>query len=263
MGRTERMQYIEEIQAKRGSKVIVYFSGDRQNLESQISPEIFPVFHKHLASIGDQERIDLFLYSTGGMTVAGYGLVNLIREFAEQFNVIVPFKALSCATLISLGADEILMLKTGQLSPIDPQTNHPLAPRAKRPGQNEEWPVPVSVEEVNSFLQLATVEIGLKKEDSKKRALELLAGAVNPLVLGAVQRARQETADYARRLLECHMKDGQKVENIVNKLTRQMFSHMQLMSRKEAKSLGLNITDPDAEMTGLIQNLLHEYYDLL
>jgi len=50
------------------------------------------------------------------------------------FNVIIPFKALSCATLMALGADNILMTKMGQLSPIDPSIDSPLAPTAPIPG---------------------------------------------------------------------------------------------------------------------------------
>jgi hypothetical protein len=264
MGRSERMSLIREIEKRRGSKILVYIAGDRKGLESKIAGDIFPVFHKHLAKIGDQEKIDLFLYSTGGLTVAGYGLVNLIREFTEKFNVIVPFKALSCATLITLGADEIVMTKTGQLSPIDPSTLHALAPRVKAFGRPEEEVIPVSVEEVNAFIELARQEIGLKKEASFKTTLELLSGSVHPLVLGAVHRSREQTRFFASELLKCHLKDKKRIRTIVNLLTREMYSHDQLISRREAKEvLRLNIVEPDTNLTKLILDLLDEYYGIL
>jgi hypothetical protein len=36
--------------------------------------------------------------------MAAWGIVNLIREFFEWFAVLLPFKAHSSATLLSLGA---------------------------------------------------------------------------------------------------------------------------------------------------------------
>ena len=76
MDRTDRMKLIEKIQKQRRSKLIVYIAGDRRGMETKIATDIFPMFHKHLVQIGNQKRIDLFLYSTGGITIAGYALVN-------------------------------------------------------------------------------------------------------------------------------------------------------------------------------------------
>ncbi len=135
-------------------------------METQIGKDIFPILHEHLTKSSRQERIDLFLYSLGGDTVAGYALVNLFREFCNEFNVIVPFKALSCATLISLGANQVVMTKMGQLGPIDPSVNHALAPIVKLPDGGVGI-VPVNVEDVNAFKNLAQKEFGLSKEDMR------------------------------------------------------------------------------------------------
>lgn len=190
--RSDRMSWIEEIEKRRKSKLVVYIAGDRKGMETQIATDFFPMFHKHLTNIGIQKRIDLFLYSTGGITMAGYALVNLFREFCDEFNVIIPFKALSCATLIALGANEIVMTKMGQLSPIDPSLPHPLGPIVQLPGETRARIAPVSVEDVYAFVQLAKEGLGLSKEDSMKKVFEELAVKVNPLVLGAVQRARAQ-----------------------------------------------------------------------
>jgi ATP-dependent protease ClpP protease subunit len=109
ISRPKRMELIKAIEKERNSRLLVYITGDRRGLETRIATDVFPIFHEHLSHMGKQKRIDLFLYSTGGITIAGYALVNLIREFCEEFNVIIPFKALSCATLISLSANEIVM----------------------------------------------------------------------------------------------------------------------------------------------------------
>ena len=85
----------------RGSPVICYVTGDRRGLEAKIAMDIFPFFYKVLMKMGKQDRIDLFLYSTGGLTMAAWGLVNLLREFCGHFSVLIAPKAHSTATLIS------------------------------------------------------------------------------------------------------------------------------------------------------------------
>lgn len=264
MTRPDRMKLIEEIQKERDSKVIVYITGDRRGMETRISMDIFPMIHKHLTKIGNQKRIDVFLYSTGGITIAGYALVNLFREFCEEFNVIIPFKALSCATLISLGANEIIMTKMGQLSPIDPSLEHPLAPIVQIPGVAGGNIVPVSVEDVNAFIELARKEIGLSEENSMKAVLEILASKVNPIVLGAIQRSREQIAFLASMLMKCHIKEEEHIKNTVDILTRQRFSHDYIISRKEAKEvLGLNIIEPDEALTALIIDLFDAYNNII
>ncbi|PXF51713.1 MAG: hypothetical protein C4B55_04990 [Candidatus Methanophagaceae archaeon] len=182
MGRKERQNIIREIEQERESRVLVFITGDRKGLETRIATDSFPFCLEHLRQMGHQRQIDLYLYSTGGITMAGFALVNLIREFCDIFNVIVPFKALSCATLITLGADNIYMTKIGQLSPIDPSVNHPLGPHTSIPGQQAKL-VPVNVEDVNSYFDLAKNELGLKDEESLVKVFERLSRDIHPLTM--------------------------------------------------------------------------------
>ena len=207
----------------------------------------------------------MFLYSTGGITIAGYGLVNLIREFCDEFNVIIPFKAYSCATLIATGANEILMTKMGQLSPIDPSVGHALGPIVEVPGQPGRGQiVPVNVEDVNAFINLAKKEVGLTKEESMMKVFEMLGAKVNPLVLGAVQRSREQIAFLATTLMAHHDQDTKRIEKVVNTLTRERFSHNYLISRREAKVvLGLNVVDIDDKLTADIVELFSAYNDII
>lgn len=263
MDRANRMKLIENIQKNRDSALIVYITGDRRGLETKIATDVFPMFHRHLINTTKPKRIDLFLYSTGGITIAGYALVNLFREFCEEFDVIIPFKALSCATLISLGANEVVMTRMGQLSPIDPSVEHPLAPIAEIPGRPAGL-APVNVEDVNAFIELAKKEVGLKEEDSLKMVIEILASKVNPLVLGAVHRSREQIAFLASTLMKYHIKDKECIERCVNTLTRQRFSHDYIISRREAKELlGLNIVEPNEKLTELIINLFDAYNNII
>jgi len=259
-----RMQIIKDIEKKRDSRILVYITGDRRGLETKIGMDVFPIFHEHLMRIGKQKRIDLFLYSPGGITIAGYALVNLVREFCEKFNVIIPFKALSCATLISLGADEIIMTPMGQLSPIDPSVQHPLSPIIQIPGQPTAQFVPINVEDVNAFVDFAKKEIGLNNEESMKKVFEVLGTKIHPLALGAVQRSREQIAFLASNLLRYHTNDEEKVKEIVKTITRERFSHDYIIGRREAKDvLGLNIVEPNQELLNDIVSLFNVYSKIL
>jgi hypothetical protein len=264
MDKDVRVKLIKNIEEKRSSKLLVYITGDRKGLETRIGMDVFPMFHEHLMLIGKQKRIDLFLYSPGGITIAGYSLVNLIREFCEEFNVIIPFKALSCATLIALGANEIVMSPMGQLSPIDPSVQHPLGPVIQIPGQPIGHIVPVNVEDVNAFVDLARKEIGLNNEESMIRVFELLGTKIHPLALGAVQRSREQIGFLATTLLRYHINDGEKINEIVKTLTRERFSHDYIIGRREAKAiLGLNIIEPEGELLKNIIELFNVYAEIL
>lgn len=264
MERTKRMELIKKIEEKQDSRLLVYITGDRRGFETKIGMDVFPMFHEHLMRMGKQERIDLFLYSPGGITIAGYALVNLVREFCKEFNVIISFKALSCATLISLGANEVIMTPMGQLSPIDPSVQHPLGPVIQIPGQPTGQFVPVNVEDVNAFVDLARKEIGLNNEESMKKVFELLGTKVHPLVLGAVQRSREQIAFLASNLLKYHVDDDEKIEQIVKILTRERFSHDYIIGRREAKKiLGLNITEPEEDLLKDIMDLFTAHSEIL
>lgn len=264
MNRSERKSIIDSIERNRGSKVLVYITGDRRGLETKISDDIFPMIHKHLIQIGHQKKIDLFIYSTGGITIAGYALVNLIREYCDKFNVIIPFKALSTATLISVGADEIIMTPMAQLSPIDPSVQHPLGPIVQIPGQPGGQIAPVNVEDVNAFIDLAKQETHLKNEESMKMVFEQLAVKIHPLVLGAVQRSREQIAFLASNLMRFHCDDENKIDSVVKILTRERFSHSYLIGKKESKeALRLNIIDPTEELSTSIIALFDAYSRIL
>ena len=55
--------------------------------------------------------------------LAAERIVNICRSFSRdnQYSAIVPKMAKSAATVVSMGADEILMSPTSELGPIDPQ----------------------------------------------------------------------------------------------------------------------------------------------
>jgi hypothetical protein len=263
MAREDRLRIIRELEEARGSRVVVAFWGDRLNHQTIIASDAHAVFFQHLEQIGNVPKIDVYLYTAGGQTLAAWGLANLIREYCEQLGVLIPHRALSAGTLFTLAANEIVMTRLGQLSPIDPSVNSPLGPAVQNPlGQSQV--VPISVEDVAGFLDLARNEAQLKEERSILAVFDRLSTQVHPLALGAVYRSREQITTLADRLLAFHNDDQEERDRIVTRLTRQLGSHDYLIGRTEAKNtLRLNVLDPEAEIETRMSSLFQEYSTLL
>jgi Serine dehydrogenase proteinase len=266
MPRAQRKKQIEELERIRGRKLVCYVTGDRQpNMTTQIAGDVFPLIYKLLSKIGSVPDLDLFIYSTGGMTMASWGLINLLRQFATSLSVLVPFRALSTATLIALGANEIVMSRLGQLSPVDPSVNTPFNPPAPpQPGQPPQGFLPVSVEDVRGFLDLARGEAQIKDENLMANVFSLLAADVRPLALGSVHRAKEQIKLLTEKLLRLHITDAEqdRIEPIIETFTRKLFSHDYLIGREEAKKIiGPEVVDASMEVEKTMMELFSIYAD--
>lgn len=252
-----RASLYEEIESFTQSKSICYVTGDRLNLGIQIAPDVLEHLADHLDSIGITQRISLILCSRGGNTLAGWSIVNLIKQFCKELVVVIPSRAHSTATLITLGANRIIMTKQATLGPIDPSINGPLNPQS--PGQNPQSRVPVSVESINGYFEFAK-SIGIKSNaDTAKLVLDL-ADRVHPLVLGDVYRSRAQIRMIGKRLLSAHIKDASKINKILEFLCSESGSHDYTINRREARDeLGLNIDKPDDTQYNTLRNLHRDY----
>jgi hypothetical protein len=165
--------------------------------------------------------------------------------------------------LISLGADEIVMGKHGLLSPVDPSVASPFNPTAPAPAGQISL-LPVSVEDMIGYIDLARKEIGLKGEKSLVEVLKSLSDKVHPLALGAVYRAREQSSTLAKRLLSIHTKDDQtRINKIVKLLTQELPTHNYLIGRSEAQDIGLKIIEPNDKIEKLMWSLYKEYENWL
>ena len=247
----ERKELYRQIEAQRNSKLLVYVTGDKAGWETQIANDATDYITEHLDKIGVVPKISLFLFTNGGNTLAGWNIVNLIRQFCDDFEIIVPSKARSTGTLMCLGANRIIMTKQATLGPIDPSVNTPLNPTIPNAGPQAR--VPVSVEAIKGFLELAKHELKLKDNKALADVFKVLAEKVHPLVLGDVYRAIGQIQMLARKLLANQVSDKDKVEKIISFLCSESGSHDYTINRREAKnSLGLNIEKPTQELYEII-----------
>jgi len=254
---------IQKIEEKRGSKVITYLTSDRKGpVNARIAMDIIPVFSKQLQKIGKVPQIDLFLYSTGGDTMVPWRLVSMIREYCDKFSVLIPYKGHSAATMIALGADEIVMSDLSELSPIDPTTANIFNPQDPKNPQNR---IPISVEDVMAYFDLAK-KIGIKQEKELTEIFKKFIESnpqIHPLALGNVSRIHNLIRILAKRLLMSHKEPilGEKIIKIIDYLTEKLYSHQYLIGRKEAKEdLGIKtISYADSELSRAMTELFEEY----
>jgi len=192
--RDERVQLIRALEkARGGTKVITYLTSTRGNLETQMAMDVVPYVYEHLRTITtprDKTTIDLFIHSNGGDGVVPWRLVPLIREKCSRFNVLVPHRAFSAATLTALGADSIVMHPLGSLGPTDPTVTNEFNPQNP---QNPSQLLGVSVEDVSSYIGLVTEDVGIRHEEELVQAFAILAEKVHPLALGNVKRATSQS----------------------------------------------------------------------
>lgn len=204
--------------------------------------------------------IDIVLFTHGGAVEAPWRFISLARELSSSVSVLLPHRALSSGTLMALGADEIVMTPLSVLGPIDPSRAHHLLPR----GDEAKAPEQVSVQDMRHAMQFI-------RENSDKTAytadaMAQIFGAlfdkIHPLAIGAIEQSYALAKLVGTRCLESHMDkvtEAAKIKAIVDRLCDEYKSHSYQISRKEAKEIGLNVTNADAETEEILLSLLKFY----
>lgn len=248
-----RIELYKQIEKIRETKIIAYVTSSRIGMETQIAPDILPKILEHLDAIGDTKKISLFLCTNGGIITTAWSLVNLIRSFCKEFEVIVPLNCFSSGTLICLGADNIIMTKQALLGPVDPSINGPF-----NPANGNGTKLPLSVEHVNAYIEMAKKDVGIKSQEGLSNVLIELSNAVSPIALGNAYKTRAQIQMLAHKLLNLRNKKINTTyeKNIIKFLCSESGSHDYSICRKEAREfLKLPIETPSMELYSLIKQI--------
>jgi len=259
----ERRKLISEIEGIRGGRLcLAYITSTRQGHEIPIADDVLRLMYEHLEAGAEAAKkgVDLFLHSHGGSGTTPWRIVSLIREYTKNLAILVPDRAFSAATLIALGANEIIMHKMGCLGPIDPSVANIFNPQnPQAPGQL----APISVEDVTAYFKLVSEELRITHDDELIQALLALTEKIHPLALGNVQRSHNQARMMARKLLKLHMpKEAHEPEitKIIDTLKSDLFYHGHPINREEAKvDLKLKVSYPPEDLGSLMRNLYMEY----
>ncbi len=249
-----RLKLIQEIEAKRGSQVVVYVTSYRpgQYGAGSVESSDVRIIEKHLQALGLDKSgdLDLFICTPGGLAIVPWALVTLIREYLgkRRFATLVPAKAMSAGTKICLGADEIIMGPGGSLGPIDTQYGY------------------MSVEDIEAYLAVARRWSVLSWLVGNKTFAQLTEW-MPPTLIGRLHRARSEGERVAMRLLGSRRRPLSRSTNrrISKYLLNQVGLHGQSIRRKEARSIGMSFVR-DAENAGIsghMAQLFNAYEELM
>lgn len=252
---------IKALEEARGSRVIVYATGDRkpeQIFRTQVASDALPYFKKILKDIGETKKITLAIYTNGGHLETPWPLVNLLREHCEEFEVIVLDKALSAGTMIALGADKIVMTPYAHLSPIDPAADI-------QDGNNQMKHF--EIEDIIGYIDFVKEKIGITEQGALCEIMKDLTKEITPTMLGSANRTHSLVRRLAKNLLNKHRKalPERQSREIVEHLTQKLFSHRHLINRNEAKEIGFEslIDFPDKETEKKIDALFAYYAEYL
>lgn len=257
MNQAARAAIYKQIEQERDTKVIAFVTGERLGLETQIAEDAVTPFVMLLDKIGPTKRLSLIIDTNGGHTSSAWRIIQLIRSFCDELEVIVPSKARSAGTLISLGANKIIMTKQAALGPIDPSlTNHPLAPDVKNV-RGDMVKLSVSAEAVRGYLAEAKKDI--KDDTAMASVWNHLSSQIHPIVLGELFRLGEQIRGMATTLLQRQVADKDTREKIVQLLCSDSGSHDYTINRRQAADVGLNVEKPSAAFYGLLMQIAQSF----
>lgn len=126
LAREVRQTIFQKIQSLTDRTLLCYVSS------FEISEEDVRYLEELLYPVEQGTQLDLMLHSPGGDIHTAEKLVRMLWSSSSsdpeksppgKFRLIVPDRAKSAATLVALGANEIIMSTTSELGPIDPQVS--------------------------------------------------------------------------------------------------------------------------------------------
>jgi len=215
--------------------------------ENEIRDYTADQIYKATKTLSAEKDILLLISSPGGSIEPAYLISKVFKEFAKKssksFNVAIPRKAKSAATLICLGADEIHMGTMSQLGPIDPQIGGLPA---------------LGLGNAVEYLANLTK----KYPEASDMFAKYLATQLNLQTLGYFERVSESAAQYAEKLLSG--------KNLPDKITPQIVAgslvylykhHSFVIDKDEAiKFLGETIKTDSEELklADSIQEFLEE-----
>jgi hypothetical protein len=260
MAREDRKALIEQIEDARGSRVLAYVTGDRAPAPAQIGDDAVRPMYDHLRDMGHVEKLDLLIYSRGGAIDVPWRIVTALRRTSDEWNILVPFRANSAATLIALGADNIVLGRQGELGPIDPiMTIQRVVPQ---PGGGQIGVQDVlSVEDVMAYTKFIHERAGLSDQDALSTALSKLTDRLDAVGLGNVYRTHLHIRDVALRMLQSRREpvSERAMASIIETLAERVYAHGHAIGLTEAEAIGLPVAPADEALDDLMWDLLNQY----
>ncbi|CAN5364718.1 hypothetical protein BH09VER1_BH09VER1_54620 [soil metagenome] len=238
---------IGEAAALLGGPLITYWNNPRGSICANDVMALYEILER----LGTHETIYILIKSDGGNGQASLRMINLLRQHCKNLVALVPQACASAATMLSLGANKILMGPIAYLTAVDTSLHHDLSPIDR---DNDR----VSLDELNRVIRRWREEQPTSNENPYKS----LYAYVHPLVIGAVDRAESLSVMLCRELLANHIEDEIKTHEIAAALNSRYPSHSYPILIDEARKIGLNVEPLPAAMNTMLLELNSLYSEM-
>lgn len=205
--------------------------------------------------------VALLLDSPGGIAKCAFQIGNLFRKNCGKFVAVIPRYAKSAATLLSLGADRIILGKYAELGPLDAQTfdrEREEHLSALDEVQALERLHAFALEALDRSMMFVLGRSGKKVGTLYPHMMSFVNGMIRPLFekIDAVHytqsaRTLKIAEEYAVRLLKPKYLD-EEARKIAESLVSKYPDHGFFIGADEADSLGLEYEEPSAEISATL-----------
>lgn len=247
---------VQDLEASLGCPVWMCVQQGDDDEEATLGPATRLRFLAARAQLAADGPVALLLESPGGYAKDAYGIARILCRHAGGFTAVVPSYAKSAATLLSLGAGEILMGDDAELGPLDAQLWD--FEREERTSALDEIQAlerlhEASLEQLDQTMMVMMAGAQKRTEVMLPIACRFVSNMMAPLLekIDTVHYAKQSRVlkvaeDYAVRLLLPHH-GPYAAEEIANRLVNGYPEHGFVIDRREMEAiLDRNLTPPDS-----------------
>jgi hypothetical protein len=254
-----RRKYLVMLNAHTGRDTILYATNWTNPVGYRIDSSLITITEEDIEGLMEVihglngKKLDLILHSPGGYPEATEAFVSYLRSKFTDIRVIIPYAAMSAATMLSCSADRIVMGKHSFIGPIDPQVGL----------QTQLGFQSVPAQAIEDQFGRA------KKECEDPKNLNVwypIIAQYGPALLSQCENATALSKELVSTWLQQHMfskndDTKRKAQDIADYLSnhKQFNSHSRHIGRDQAKELGLIIDDLeiDQQFQDLVLSVYH------
>ena len=244
------------------------YNADIYLFNEKIVPEntgkMFSEIHTTKIKRSNNKNALLILKSNGGSADNAYQIVCKFQLLYENFFVYAPDNCKSAGTLITLGANKIILGYSSHLGPLDVQLPDRDYLRIRKSGLENKYSLETLSKEVSTqFIRTLHEIIGscgqfLSTKQSAEMARDLTIGItspissqLNPLNIGSDFRKLQIAKEYGERLAKM---SGNPKKATIERLINNYPSHGFVINIQEAKELFNFVEEPVPDLIRLIES---------
>jgi ATP-dependent protease ClpP protease subunit len=224
--RYQRQALIRAIETDSKRRLVCYVSGKAAKIDRDDAAGFMDLLH----NLGPDENVDLLLHTGGGDVDAAEKLTALVQTAvgSAQFRVVIPDFAKSAGTLMTLGADALIMSDSSELGTIDPQV----------------WSVDGRGNDichsVLSYLDAFKTHADALRENPEDRVARIMLEKLDPTTVRHFEAIRDRTRHFAESQLK---RKGRNFSEIASALMdlRRWPSHGQMIGWQDLRDLGLPV----------------------